>query len=193
MVPYCITLPIIRTYTVLKKVYSTVDFYCCTVLFSKTRPLTYIKNWSYNSNLRVDLRNVTQSKNVIQITNWSNQWKLIMFFFSSTEVECLWRKWMSKSWIFKAKIVPILLNGFPTMWRQLFAIFHPVAQKWLQLSLETPLQFKVLWSGSYKTRFKITCLRPIHLYMIFEKSILKNLLWCTGSLTFKNQFRNWFF
>ena len=84
------------------------------------------------------------------------QWKLIMFFFSSTEVECLWRKWMSKLWISKARTVPTLLNGFPTMWRQLFATFHPVAQKWLRLSLETPLQFKVLWSGSYKMRFKIT-------------------------------------
>ena len=130
-----------------------------------------------------------------------------MFFFSSTEVECLWRKWMSKSWISKAKTVPTLLNGFPTMWRQLFATFHPVAQKWLRLSLETPLQFKVLWSGSYKTRFKITRLRPtlgprlmrIHLLRYSMRSLkkvqkysrLKNQVRRTVFLTCKNQFRNW--
>ena len=131
-----------------------------------------------------------------------------MFFFSSTEVECLWRKWMSKSWISKAKTVPTLLNGFPIMWRQLFATFHPVAQKWLRLSLETPLQFKVLWSGSYKTRFKITRLRPtlgprlmrIHLLRYSMRSLkkvqkysrLKNQVRRTVFLTCKNQFRNWF-
>ena len=46
-------------------------------------------------------KNGTQSENVIQIIA---MWTLIFFFFFSTEVECLWRKWMSKSWIFKAKI-----------------------------------------------------------------------------------------
>ena len=34
--------------------------------------------------------------------------------------------------------------------------------------------------------------RPILLYLIFEKSSLKNLVWGTWFLTFKNQFQNWF-
>ena len=34
---------------------------------------------------------------------------------------------------------------------------------------------------------------PIHLYLIFEKSSLKNQVRRTGFLICKNQFRNWFF
>ena len=34
--------------------------------------------------------------------------------------------------------------------------------------------------------------RPVHLYLIFEKSSLKNRVRWTGLLTCKNQFQNWF-
>ena len=38
----------------------------------------------------------------------------------------------------------------------------------------------------------VKALRPIHLYLIFEKSSLKNQVRRTGFLTYKKQFQNWF-
>jgi len=38
--------------------------------------------------------------------------------------------------------------------------------------------------------FPVTCISPIHLYLIFEKSSLKNQVQQTGFLTCKNQFQN---
>ena len=99
------------------------------------------------------------------------------------------------------KLIWILLTLFKFLSQRLLQSFEKeilklihlwISKNWLQFQWMVSFIISNHKQPLFEFQIETSLLRPIHLYLIFEKSSLKNQVRRTGFLTCKNQFQNWF-